>query len=162
MNRMRIFVVSDTHGSIGEFLNNMSIIKKPDLIIHLGDYVKDGIKIEKETEIKTIMVKGNGDYFSSSYREDEILNIEDKKIFVTHGHNYNVRYGLDNLIYKGEEVNADLILYGHTHVPIFIEEDGIIIMNPGSPSIPRGFTRKKTFGIIEIDKNISGEIMEIS
>ena len=159
---MRIFVVSDTHGYIGEFLNKFSIIEKPNLIIHLGDYVKDGIEIEKETGVKTLVVKGNGDYFQLGYNEDEIFNIEGKKIFVTHGHIYNVRYGLNNLVYKGQEINADLILFGHTHIPILIQENDTIIMNPGSPSMPRGFDRKNTFGIIEIDENISGQIIEIN
>ena len=159
---MRIFVVSDTHGSTEEFLSKMSTIEKPDLIIHLGDYVKDGIKIEKETGVKTLVVKGNGDYFQLGYNEDEIFNIEGKKIFVTHGHIYNVRYGLNNLVYKGQEINADLILFGHTHIPILIQENDTIIMNPGSPSMPRGFDRKKTFGIIELDENISGQIIEIN
>lgn len=159
---MRIFVVSDTHGSTGEFLNKVNIMGKPDLIIHLGDYVEDGMKIERKTGIKTIIVKGNGDYLHSDYNEDETLSIRGKKIFVTHGHNYNVRYGIGNLVYKGQEANADLILFGHTHMSILIEEYDIMIMNPGSPSIPRGFTRKKTFGIIEIDESISGQIVEIN
>ena len=32
------------------------------------------------------------------------------------------------------ELGVDMILFGHTHIPIDIEEDGIKIMNPGSPS----------------------------
>lgn len=159
---MRIFVVSDTHGSTKEFLDKVNIMEKPDLIIHLGDYIRDGIKIEREMGVKTIMVKGNGDYFDLGYNEDEILSIKGKTIFITHGHKYNVRYDINNLIYKGQEVNADLILFGHTHIPLLIEEYNIMIMNPGSPYIPRGFDKKKTFGIIEIDRNISGKIIEIS
>lgn len=159
---MRIFVVGDTHGNTKEFLDKVNIMEKPDLIIHLGDYIRDGIEIEGGTGVKTIMVKGNGDYFYSGYNEDEILSIKDKKIFATHGHKYSVRYGINNLIYKGQEVNADLILFGHTHIPLLIEEYNIMIMNPGSPYIPRGFDKKKTFGIIEIDRNISGKIIEIS
>lgn len=158
---MRIFVVSDTHGSTKEFLDKVNIMEKPDLIIHLGDYIRDGIKIEREMGVKTIMVKGNGDYFDLGYNEDEILSIKGKTIFITHGHKYNVRYGEDNLIYKGMELNADLILFGHTHVPLFFEESGIIVMNPGSPTLPRGFNGKKTFGIIEIGDEIIGEIIEI-
>ncbi len=158
---MKIFVVSDTHGSTKEFINKVNGLGSSDLIIHLGDYVEDGLKIEKATGIKTVIVKGNGDYFHSEFDEDEILNIEGKTIFITHGHNYNVRYSIDSLIYRAKEVKADLALFGHTHVSTFFEEDGIMVMNPGSASMPRGFNRKKTFGVIEISEKISGRIIEI-
>lgn len=155
---MKIFVVSDTHGSIREFIEKVNSMEKPGLIIHLGDYVEDGVKIEEAMGIKTVIVKGNGDYFHSDYDEDDILTIGDKKIFITHGHKYNVRYSIDNLFYKAKEVDADLVLFGHTHVPILLQEYGIMVMNPGSASMPRGFNRKKTFGIIEIKEKILGSI----
>ena len=159
---MKIFVVSDTHGSTREFIEKAISMGKPDFIIHLGDYVEDADKIEEAIGIKTVVVKGNGDYFHSEYDEDDILDIGDKKIFITHGHKYNVRYSVDNLFYKAKEVDADLVLFGHTHVPVFFEEHGIFIMNPGSASMPRGFNRKKTFGIIEIKEKILGSIIEIN
>ena len=125
-------------------------MEKPDLIIHLGDYVRDGLEIEKNTGIETIIVKGNGDYLERDYNEDELITINGKKIFITHGHNYNIRYNIDNLLYKGEELEADLILFGHTQVPLILEEEGKFIMNPGSPNLPRDYTKGKTFGIIDI------------
>jgi len=158
---MRIFVVSDTHGSTMEVINKMQTMEKPDLIIHLGDYVEDGVKIEEELEIETIIVKGNGDYFHPEFKEDEILTIEGRRIFLTHGHKYNVSYGEDNLLYRGEELNADIILFGHTHVPLLFKESDIIVMNPGSPSMPRGYNKKKSFGILEIGSEIVGEIVAI-
>lgn len=158
---MKIFVVSDTHSSIEEFIVKMNTMEKPDLIIHLGDYVEDGIKVENETNIKTIIVKGNGDYFNQEYKEEEILEIKDRRIFITHGHKYRVGYGVENLLYRGEELEAEIILFGHTHVPIAIEKSGIMIMNPGSPSIPRGFDRKKTFGVLEVGEKIKMRIIEV-
>lgn len=159
---MKIIVVSDTHGRIEEFLEQIEKMDKIDMIIHLGDYLEDGLEIEEKTGIKTMVVKGNGDFLHPGYSEDKIFDIKGKKIFITHGHRYNVRYGVDNLLYKGEEIKADLVLFGHTHVSTLSEESGIIVMNPGSPSLPRGFKGKKTFGIIEIDKDIKIEIVELN
>jgi putative phosphoesterase len=51
-------------------------------------------------------------------------------IFATHGHNYNEQ-NLPSLN-KG-----DILLHGHTHVPVCIERDLYIYMNPGSVSIPK-------------------------
>lgn len=157
---MRIFVVSDTHGRINNFVNKAKSLEKPDLIIHLGDYVEDGLKIEKEMGVETIVVKGNCDFYSTGFEEDEILTISGKRIFITHGHKYNVKMDILNLLYKGKEEKADLILFGHTHLSLLEKIDEIIIMNPGSPSIPRLFSNK-SFGIIEIGKNVSAKIIEI-
>jgi predicted phosphodiesterase len=43
-----------------------------------------------------------------------------------------------------------------------IEKEGnVLIMNPGSPSLPRQWDRKRTFGIITIGDEIQTEIIEI-
>lgn len=162
MNNMKIFVVSDTHGHIDGFLNKIKNMDEPDLIIHLGDYVEDGLKIEEKLGIETIIVKGNGDYYQKEYKYDEVLNLGNKVFFITHGHRYSVRYGINNLFYRTKELGADIVLFGHTHVPVLMKESGIIIMNPGSPYQPRGLDGKKTFGIIEINHDIVGSIVEIN
>ncbi|MBP5222880.1 MAG: phosphodiesterase [Lachnospiraceae bacterium] len=54
----------------------------------------------------------------------------DRMIFATHGHIFN-KSKLPPLR-KG-----DILLYGHTHIPMCEESDGIICMNPGSVSIPK-------------------------
>ena len=155
---MKIIVVSDTHGYVKEFLEKVEEIGTPDMIFHLGDYVDDGIKISKELGVEALIVKGNGDYNVSKFNEDELMEIEGRKFFLTHGHRYNVRYNISNLYYKGKEVGADVVLFGHTHIPIVEKEDNITIINPGSPSMPRGFNRKKTFGLLNIEDTVDVKI----
>ena len=60
-----------------------------------------------------------------------LLPLEDRTLFATHGH----RFSEENLppLKKG-----DILLHGHTHVPICKEQNGIIILNPGSVTIPKG------------------------
>ncbi|HLR35982.1 MAG TPA: metallophosphoesterase [Tissierellales bacterium] len=157
---MKIFVVSDTHGRIKDFVNTAKSLERPDLIIHLGDYVEDALKIEEEMGIDTIVVKGNCDIYSTGFDEDKIINLNNKKILITHGHKYNVKMDISRLVYKGMEEEVDLILFGHTHFPQLEEQDGIIIMNPGSVSLPRLFN-SKTFGIIELGEKISGKIVKV-
>ncbi|MBU5436415.1 metallophosphoesterase [Tissierella sp. MSJ-40] len=158
---MKIIVVSDTHGYVKEFLEKVEEIGIPDMIFHLGDYADDGIKISKELGVEVLIVKGNGDYNVSKFNEDELVEIEGKKFFLTHGHRYNVRYNISSLYYKGKEVGADVVLFGHTHIPIVEKEDDITIINPGSPSMPRGFNRKKTFGLLNIGDTVDVKIIEI-
>ena len=158
---MKIIVVSDTHGNNGSFLETAMAMEKPDLLIHLGDYISDAKKISKIMKVDYITVKGNGDYGIMDFNEDELLEINGKKIFLTHGHRYNVSYNLENIYHKGLELGADLILFGHTHVPIIEKTKELIIMNPGSPSTPRTIDRKRTFGLITIGEDIKVELIEI-
>ncbi|MBC8589795.1 YfcE family phosphodiesterase [Wansuia hejianensis] len=160
---MNILVVSDTHGRNQEVIEHIAQREKVDLLFHLGDYVEDGEEISRTLEIPSVIVNGNGD-FLSKYKDDELIEIMGKKIFLTHGHSYNVRFTIDNIYYKAAELGASVALFGHTHIPINIKEENIIIMNPGSPSFPRGSSWKKTYGIINIDedsKNIETKIIEM-
>lgn len=157
---MRIFVVSDTHGRINEFVRYAKKLEKPDLIIHLGDNVEDAYQIEKEMKVDTVVIRGNCDFVSNNIESEKLLKIKDKRIFITHGNKYNVKYGFSRLLYKAEEVEADMVLFGHTHIP-FIESEkyGTIIMNPGSPALPRG-SSGYSFGIIDIGEKIKAKIVE--
>ena len=158
---MKIIVVSDTHGHNEPFLEAAISIEKPDLLIHLGDYVNDAKKIAKVLDLEFLTVKGNGDYAARNFNEDELVEINGKKLFFTHGHRHHVSYNRDALLKKGMELGADIILYGHTHIPLIEKEGNVLIMNPGSPSLPRQSDRKRTFGIINIDEWIEVEIIEM-
>lgn len=59
-----------------------------------------------------------------------ILYAEGHMIFATHGHNFNEK----NLpmLKKG-----DILLHGHTHIPVCKETENYVYVNPGSVSIPK-------------------------
>lgn len=158
---MKIIVVSDTHGNNRPFMEAAITIEKPDLMIHLGDYVSDAKKIAKVLDIDYVTVKGNGDYGTMAVNEDELIQINGKKLFLTHGHRYHVSFNQKDLYKRGLELGADLILFGHTHIPMVEKVNDIIIMNPGSPSIPRKWDKKRTFGLITIDEAIEIEIINM-
>lgn len=157
---MKIAVISDTHGNNKDIIEGILSIDKPDMLIHLGDYVEDGENISKILGIPVIIVSGNGDY-GSIYDEDRLVEVKGRKIFLTHGHRYGVARNIDNIYYKAMELEADIALFGHTHIPVNIVYDHIVIMNPGSPSFPRDRSNVKTFGIIEIDEDIKTSICDI-
>ena len=54
-------------------------------------------------------------------------------------------YGLHDLMEKAKGVRADLALYGHTHRPSQETRDGVLLVNPGSTSLPKG-GNPPTFG----------------
>lgn len=159
---MKFLAISDTHGDVDNVIKfiKKNIKDKIEGIFFLGDYVEDGEKISKELELETYIVAGNGD-FHSDYPDDLLLNINQKKILLTHGHRYKLGYDLTTLFYRGLELSADLILYGHTHVPVITKEDDILIINPGSPSYPRSKTKEKTIALIDIENKIIAKIISI-
>lgn len=123
-----------------------------DFYIHLGDYIKDAKEILGEMNKSYIAVKGNCDIIDGE--EEVIIHLNEKKFFISHGHRYNVKYGYNNIYYRALEWEADIVLFGHTHMPISLWYQGTLFFNPGSISFPRGGSQA-TYGIIDI---VEGEI----
>ncbi|QEK12954.1 metallophosphoesterase [Crassaminicella thermophila] len=156
---MKILVMSDTHGMIDLDKEILEKIDQMDLLIHLGDHYKDALYLGKLKNIKVRAVKGNCD--RENVEEEIILELGKHKIFLTHGHQYGVKLNLTRLYYKALELGCNVALFGHTHMPVNMKYDDILIMNPGSLSKPRGGA-KASYGIIEIEEeNIKSEIIEI-
>lgn len=151
---MKILVISDTHGNLSKVykvINSISNII--DGVIHCGDIVEDADSLRiKYPNLKIYNVRGNCDYGSSVPNED-VFVLGGKKFFVTHGDLYGVNWGIDRLCYKGAEIGADVCLYGHTHIPYIDNYNGIVILNPGSLSAPRG-NRTYSYGIIKIEDSV--------
>lgn len=140
---LKILVLSDTHNNIS-YASKLIEKLNPDYVLHLGDICDDCHRLEDAFPRKLIVsVKGNNDFFDNSYPLERCFELEGKKIFMCHGHKYNVKSSLLPISYKGREVGADIVLYGHTHVSHLEEAEGVIIMNPG-------YGGKGRYGIIEI------------
>lgn len=152
---MRIVVISDSHGN-KKGIDKIFKTQNFDYLFFLGDGLIDlGSYIYLDN---VFAVSGNCDFFSSIENE-KVVVLENKKIFYTHGNKYGVKSSLDNLINEGKEVGADFVLFGHTHKKIAIEQDGVLIINPGSfhksaDGISRGL-------ILNIDEKVSIESLEI-
>ncbi len=131
---MRILVVSDTHGDMRTLMKAVNAQPSAEIIVHCGDgdeqvqYLKDTIK-----DKMIVGVRGNCDW-CSSLPSKEILSVCGKKIFITHGHLYNAKVGMYNIICAAREEKADILLFGHTHNAMTYYEDGLYVMNPGSCS----------------------------
>ncbi|SHJ99224.1 hypothetical protein SAMN02745248_01493 [Hathewaya proteolytica DSM 3090] len=128
---MIISIISDTHRDIESMRKSLDMVKKSNTIIHLGDNVEDVEFYKRNFSEAIFYVKGNCD-LGSKIKTEEIIEMCGKRIFITHGHNYNVKYGLLNLKYKAMQEDANIVLYGHTHKAEITFEQGIWFINPGS------------------------------
>lgn len=153
---MKIIVFSDSHGSTYNMEKVIKMHGSADYFFHLGDGISEfNLLKEKYTDKVFIGVEGNMDFFSLFMTRsvtETTLEIEGYRFFLTHGHKYGVKGGLDNIISAGRQRQADVILYGHTHIPysgyLNFEDKPLRILCPGS--IEKPFDGKPSFGIIEI------------
>jgi uncharacterized protein len=147
---MKIAVISDTHRHIYSLNQVTKLIQDTDMAIHLGDNVEDVDIIKSNYKGKIINVRGNCD-FSSFIPVERLEEVENKKIFITHGHRCDVKHSLLKLKYRAKELGADIVLFGHTHISAEIYEDGIWFINPGSAALPKD--SYQSIAIIEISDN---------
>ena len=148
-DRLRITVISDSHGQTRILRRILDDRSDSDHIFFLGDKVSDLDGIPAQYPRKTFYtVSGNCDYFSLQPSSD-IARVADTPIFFTHGHTLGVKHGTENLIRTAKAANCKIALYGHTHIPQTVYEDGLYIVNPGSCAEPR--SGGATYAVIDIE-----------
>lgn len=146
----KILVVSDSHGRMEHLEKVIKNVDNVNMLIHCGDIQGDEERLRSLCYYPVRVVRGNSDY-SSKNQNFIVVEVLGHKIFVTHGHLYEVYWGLERLTYAALEQGCDIALYGHTHVPEVIYGDDVTIANPGSISRPRQYNYKPSYMIMEID-----------
>ena len=134
---MRIAVFSDSHGVKEPMLAAIEE-QKPDMVLHLGDYVRDAEAIAAYfPSLDLRYVRGNCDAEVDQMvlqfpimADYALFDLDGRTAFITHGHLFN----LDNLPPHKE---GDLLIHGHTHVLTVQEKDGMTYINPGSAALPK-------------------------
>jgi putative phosphoesterase len=127
---MRFLILSDTHGNYPLAFRALEMAGPIDRIFHLGDGIEDARLIEEITGQEIVKVPGNCD-ISASDPGDITAVIAGKRFFITHGDRYAVKGGLARLINKAQTENADIVLYGHTHIGSVELLNGTLFVNPG-------------------------------
>lgn len=158
--------MSDTHGDVSFWEYIKDLVEESDFIIHAGDVLYHGPRnplpagynpsklAELINNSKPFFIaKGNCDAdvdqlvlkypISSPYI---FLYLSSLKILVTHGENMEE----DDLINLANKYSVDILIFGHIHTPVLKKKDKLILLNPGSPSLPK--TSNKTIALIESNK----------
>ena len=156
MHSMRILVISDVH-SKASIISKFVLKTKPDYIFFLGDGLSSlNAQINNFDNNKIFKVKGNCDLLTDE-PTNLIVELENIKFLLTHGHGFNVKNGLVELFEYAKKQNVDFVCFGHTHKPFNESINNIKFFNPGSLGSSRA--EENSFGIIEIeDKKITQKI----
>ncbi|MQF67512.1 YfcE family phosphodiesterase [SAR202 cluster bacterium AD-802-F09_MRT_200m] len=182
----KIGVISDTHsaGSGRDLpMKILEALKGVDMILHCGDLECLGVLDYLEEVAPLLAVRGYEDPVEEGERlalTTRVVKVEGVSIGMIHDIQWpgpKIQTSPDgaDLIFpeaNGREIMArkfkepvDIVLYGDTHEEIVTYWDGIMIMNPGSPTYP-GKRHKRgalgTLGILEIDgEDAAGRIVEL-
>lgn len=153
---MKICVFSDSHGYAGNMIEAVRR-EKPTLCFFLGDGESDLVTLRSHyPDLPINVVRGNCDLRST---QPLILKavVAGVRIFAVHGHQHEVKYDDDvrELCYAALRADADVVLFGHTHLPYLDHHLGMEIMNPGSI----GKVKNPSYGLLTIeDGKLSAEI----
>ena len=157
---MKLLVFSDSHRSKTAM---DAVIKKThksiNAVVHLGDGWDDIHDLMLMYPfIPLYAVTGNCDYGSGP--NSLTFNFASKKIIITHGHRFNVKYDHLRISLWAEEQEADVCMFGHTHIPDVFYSGRTLMLNPGSIGLPRG-SYTASYGIVEVSDTgiIDGRVM---
>ncbi len=125
---MKVIVFSDAHGSRVLVERIISFNPDADYFISLGD---SELSLDFLLDLDIIAIKGNYPR-DAGLAYDNVLKIEGKKIYLTHGHKYGVQKSLMKLLKYVLSQDFDVVLYGHTHKARVDIINDMLIINPGS------------------------------
>lgn len=145
---MKIAIVSDTHGQWQNVRQALASEEGLDYLFFLGDLADDGQALAKALQLPAYIVRGNCDSFFAETDELEVT-LGGVHFLLCHGDKYHVKQNLTTLLWRGKEVGADIVCFGHTHMPIY-EEGELVLINPGSASQPRLFDQAPSWGLLEL------------
>lgn len=159
---MRLGIVSDSHGGHASLQRVLDLMGPIDALIHAGDCLSScgfmagvpgfvsacsGEDARQGDPLPALqkagklwLVRGNCDskeagrlYGLDLEEQVRLVDWEGWRIYLTHGH----LESFSRRLAKAKAAEAHVLIYGHSHVKELFEEDGVLCLNPGSPSRPR-------------------------
>jgi len=103
---------------------------KPEMVLWTGDFTARDV-MDKVGQIGKIRAcKGNMDFLDLPYYHR--IDSNGRRILLIHGDTIKPRGEKSSLIKLGKKYGCSVVVCGHTHRPEVFEEDGILVINPGS------------------------------
>ncbi len=167
--KLKIGVISDTHGDYKSWEKAWWFLKDTEVIFHAGDVLYHGPRNPipegynpKELSnalntcpIPLVIAQGNCDAFVDQMILDIPIQtpyvfsvIYGKRFMVHHGHDIS-----DEEISKlAQKYKLDFFIIGHTHIPLLKKVGNCVLINPGSTSLSKREDKINSIGIIDDEK----------
>ncbi len=147
---MKVLVFGDTHmptrtSSIpSEFFQHIAATNY-DLALVTGDLVREADMRKALPPLpRTVMVRGNMDYSSSSESFHRELFLEALNILLIHGTQLRPRGNIEQLWEIADNIGADIAIHGHSHNAAIDLHKSKLFLNPGTLSGASGGSGGRT------------------
>jgi len=132
-----------------------------DVLVHCGDVTTESVIPLFEAVAPFEAVAGNNDSpaLVERFGRKKILGFGGVRIGLVHGH--EGRSGLktpERALRQFHSDHVQAVLFGHSHMPLNETRDGVLLLNPGSPTDKRR-NERYSYGIVRIvDSHLDAEI----
>lgn len=166
---MKIAVISDSHGSLAAWEKAEKYFAGTDMVLHAGDILYHGARNPLPAGYNTIAlterineavgksynllaVQGNVDSLVDNWVLPyplpgyAVYEHNGFRIVLYHGHQHET---IEERLAFACSFGAGLLIFGHTHLPLLEERDNVILLNPGSISLPKQEPAVPSMAIID-------------
>jgi hypothetical protein len=134
---MRVVVLSDTHAPHRWRTCPPAVaahLRRAELILHAGDVCVPGVLDELSAYAPVHVVCGNNDGTDVvEWGAPETLEVDVAGLRVAMIHDSGQATGRTARM-RRRFPSADVVVFGHSHIPMDVTADGVRIFNPGSPT----------------------------
>lgn len=165
---MRLLVLSDTHARAERVPQVMAALAPHlahvDLVLHAGDMVAPAMLEALEAHATVYAVRGNMDGPDLAHLpEQTVLDLGGHRIGLIHG--WGAPNDLERRVFerfsdREGRPTVEALVFGHSHQALVTERQGVLLLNPGSPT-DRRFAPYLSFGLLELGERLEAEIVRL-
>ena len=111
----------------------LRVLEAADLVLHVGDFTEDSVLAVLEAYAPVRAVRGNMDGWPLRERLPERATVEAEGLRIGLVHDPGPAVGRHARL-RAWFPGCGLVAYGHTHWPEVVADEGVWIVNPGSPT----------------------------
>jgi uncharacterized protein len=156
---MKVAVLSDTHAPRYWKACPVEVARRlegSDLILHAGDVCRASVLEELAAFAPVRAVLGNNDTADvAAWGAPEALRLDLDGLPMAMVHDAGPARGRPMRLHR-RFPGAELVVFGHSHIPLDLTADGVRIFNPGSPTDRRRQPRG-TMGLLRVE---GGRLLE--
>lgn len=129
----KVVIVSDNHGR--DVLDDIvAMHPDADAYIHCGDSEMNNYEVKD-----FVHVNGNNDYYGN-FPNEATIKVGKVGIYITHSHLFSYHKRLERILKRAQAHDCQVACFGHTHMVLMKEVEGVLMLNPGSLRYNRDYS----------------------